>query len=160
MQELADLQGTSRHAIRKILRSSGEPIRPAGRPRHAVHSDDVAELYDAGVGWEEISIRLGINPNAARHRYDEIRSERGLVRRSRWHKVLGDALTQETPVPVLPTIAAHLGRHPSGNEAVAARRAAHDLARRGEAIASHELVTWNGQRAPMLVLRAPLPDEA
>lgn len=155
MQELADRNGVTRHTIRRILKVAGQPIRGPGKPRSPVHSDDVAELRDAGVSWEEISTRLDISPRAASGRYDEIRSQRGLVRRGRWHKLLSDALDKGQPVPVLPTVAADLGRHPTANEAVAARRAAHDLARRGEAVASHELASWQGQRLPLLVLRRP-----
>ena len=55
---------------------------------------------------------------------------------------------------------AHSGRPPgtppTGNEARSARRAAHDLDRRGEAVASHEPVTWQGHQADLLVLRRPV----
>ena len=155
MLKLARRYGVATQTIRRMLTEAGEPIRGPGKPRSPVHSDDVAELRDAGASWEEISTRLEISPRAASGRYDEIRSQRGLVRRGRWHKLLSDALEQSQPVPVLPTVAADLGRHPTANEAVAARRAAHDLARRGEAVASHELATWQGQRLPLLVLRRP-----
>lgn len=41
-----------------------------------------AELYETGVRFAEISTRLGIHPDAARTRWDEIRSRRGLTRRA------------------------------------------------------------------------------
>ena len=53
MQELADRNGVTRHTIRRILKVAGQPIRGPGKPRSPVHSDDIAELRDAGVSWEE-----------------------------------------------------------------------------------------------------------
>ena len=156
MQALADQHGLSRHAVRRRLQSAGVTTRGAGRQRLPVSSEDVAELRDAGVGWEEISVRLGLRPGAARQRYDEVRSQRGLVRRGGWHQILTDALSSQEWVAVLPTVTASLGRRPTSNEARSARRAAHDLARRGEAVITHEPVTWRNQQTDMLVLRLPV----
>lgn len=76
MLTLADQHHTSRHTIRRILHAAGEPIRPTGRPRLNVSSEAIAELYEAGVSFAEISTRFGIHPDAARTRYHEIRSQR------------------------------------------------------------------------------------
>ena len=54
-------------------------------------SESIAELYKAGTSFREISTSLGIHPDAARTRYNEIRARRGLTRRGRWHQVLLDA---------------------------------------------------------------------
>ncbi|GAA3707321.1 hypothetical protein GCM10022204_26530 [Microlunatus aurantiacus] len=152
MLTLADQHHTSRHTIRRILHAAGEPIRPTGRPRLAVSSEAIAKLYEAGVSFEEISTRLGIHPDAARTRYHEIRSQRGLTRRGPWHHVLLQALEQQPTIAVLPTAADHLGRRPTSNEAHAARRAARDLARAGDATLDHQLLTWHDRASRYLVL--------
>lgn len=152
MLTLADRHGVSRHTIRRIQVAAGEPTRPAGRPRLPVASADVAKLYEAGVPFGEIAIRLHIHPDAARTRYEEIRSQRGLNRRGRWHQVLLDALIDQSTIAVLPTAAAYLGREPTRNEAHAVRRAARDLARAGDVQADHQLRPWRGRKAPLLVL--------
>lgn len=152
MLVLAERQGVSRHTIRRILVGAGEPTRPSGRPRLAASSDSIAELYEAGVSFNEISTRLGIHPDAARTRWEEVRSRRGLGRRGLWHQVLLRALLVDETVAVLPAAASHLGRTPTRNEAHAARRAARDLARAGEAHLDHQLITWRGRRAHYVVL--------
>ena len=154
MLSLADQHHTSRHTIRRILHAAGEPTRPTGRPRLDVSSDTIADLYEAGTSFGEISTRLGIHPDAARTRYHEVRSQRGLTRRGLWHQVLLDALDQQPLIAVLPTAADHLGRQPTRNEAHAARRAARDLARAGDAALDHQLLTWQNRRCPYLVLTA------
>lgn len=155
MLTLADQFGVSRHTIRRILVSAEVPTRPSGRPRLPVSSDDIAELYEAGVTFDEISIRLGIHVDAARTRYEEIRSQRGLSRRGQWHQILLEALAEQPTIAVLPTAAVFLGREPTQNEAHAVRRAARDLARAGEARSDHRLQPWRGSQALMLVLEAP-----
>ena len=152
MLTLANQHHTSRHTIRRILNTAGEPTRRSGRPRLAVSSETIAELYEAGPRFHEISTSLGIHPDAARTRYNEIRAQRGLTRRGRWHQVLLDALDQQPTIAVLPTAADHLGRHPTSNEAHAVRRAARDLALAGDATLDHQLLTWQNRRCPYLVL--------
>ena len=152
MQSIADRLRVSRGTIRRILQAAGVPTRPTGRPRLPVSSEEVAELYESGIPMDEVATRLGIHPDAARTRYSEIRSRRGLFRRGPWHQILLDALGQQPTIAVLPTAAAHLGRTPTRNEAHAIRRAAHDLARAGDAVASHQTLTWQGRGGPFLVL--------
>jgi lambda repressor-like predicted transcriptional regulator len=152
MLTLANQHHTSRHTIRRILNAADEPTRASGRPRLDVSSETIAELYEAGTSFQEISTRLGIHPDAARTRYNEIRSQRGLTRRGPWHQVLLDALDQQPMIAVLPTAADHLGRHPTRNEAHAVRRAARDLARAGDATLDHQLLAWQNRRCPYLVL--------
>ncbi len=154
MLTLAERFDVSRHTIRRILVSNEVPTRPSGRPRLPVSSEDIAELYEAGVTFYEISTRLGIHVDAARTRYEEIRSQRGLSRRGPWHQVLLSALAEQPSVAVLPTAAAYLGREPTRNEAHAVRRAARDLARAGEARSDHQVRPWRGGSALMLVLES------
>ena len=152
MLTLADRYGTSKHTIRKLLHAAGEPIRPSGRPRLPVSSDTIADLYEAGHSFDDIATRLGIHPDAARTRYHEIRTQRGLTRRNVWHQVLLDALHLQPTVAVLPAADAHLGRRPTSNEAHAARRAARDLAHAGEATLDHRTLTWRDRTTRYLVL--------
>lgn len=152
MLALADRYGTSKHTIRKVLHAAGEPIRPTGRPRLNVSSEAIADLYEGGTSFTELSDRLGIHPDAARTRYQEIRAQRGLTRRGPWHQVLLDALHQQSTVAVLPAADNHLGRRPTSNEAHAARRAARDLAHAGEAGLDHRTLTWRNRTTRYLVL--------
>lgn len=153
LHALAQQHGVAPATIRRVILAAGEPIRPAGRRRLPVSSDDIAELRDAGVSWDDISTRLGITPKAARTRYDEVRSQRGLVRWGLWQQVLTEALDREPSVAVLPTLTAYLGRWPTSHEARSARRAAQDLVRRGLAVAGYESAVRQGRRAKLLVLR-------
>lgn len=155
MLALAELYGTSKHTIRKLLHAAGEPIRPSGRPRLPVSSDTIADLYEAGHSFHDIAGRLGIHPDAARTRYHEIRTQRGLTPRNVWHQVLLDALRAQPVVAVLPIATDHLGRRPTSNEAHAVRRAARDLARAGEAAVSYRSFTWQNRSSRYLVLTAP-----
>lgn len=160
MLALADRYRTSKHTIRKVLHAAGEPIRPTGRPRLNVSSETIADLYEAGTSFTDIAGRLGIHPDAARTRYHEIRAQRGLTRRNQWHQLLLDALQQHPTVAVLPAVTDHLGRPPSSNEAHAARRAARDLARAGDATLDHQPVTWQNRTTRYLTLtRNPPPEQ-
>ena len=150
MRELAEYFHTSAYTIRQTLLTAGEPIKPRGRQRMAVSSDAIAELYDAGLEFEEIADRLGVHPQSVRSRYNEIRSQRGLVRQGRWHRFLLKALEQQPRVVIVTEVAEHLGREPTKNEAHAVRRAARDLSLRGSATLDYESVT--GRRGSYLVI--------
>lgn len=150
MRALAEHFNVSCHKIRQGLVAADEPLKPRGRQRLAMSSDSIAELYDAGLDFDEIAARLGVHPQSVRSRYNEIRSQRGLVRRGRWHRLLLDALEQHPRVVVIAAAAEHLGREPTTNEAYAARRAARDLALAGDATLDYESVP--GRRSSFLVI--------
>lgn len=152
MEAIGEKYGVSRHQVRRWLVEAGEPTRPPGRPRLHVSSKDIAELYESGLSWDEISERLVIHPAAARTRYDEIRAERGERPYGRWHRVLLTALGDQSEVVVLEAAAAELGRRPNRNEAHGIRRAARDLARAGDVELARRLLTWDGRRAQLLVI--------
>lgn len=156
MRAIAHHLGVSRNTIRRALAAAGVAARPAGRPRLPVSSDQIAHLRESGYSWVDISEQLQINPEAARTRYQEVRSRRGTVRRGRWHQILLTALNQQPTVVVLATAATHLGREPTSNEAYAARRAARDLANAGDAQLDHKLLTRRGRQANYVVLSRPL----
>lgn len=154
MQTIADRTGIGRTSIRKVLLAEGVPRRATGRPRMALSSQAVAELYESGLTMAEVAERLKIRPGTAWPRYLEVRDQRG-VTPGRWHKVLLDALEKHPAVLVVAVAATDLRRTPTTTEAHAVRRAARELARVGVADTAHVTVTWNGRRAAYLSLARP-----
>lgn len=154
MQTIADRTGIGRTSIRKVLLTEGVPRRPTGRPRLALASQAVADLYESGLTMTEVAERLKIRPGTAWPRYLEVRDQRG-VTPGRWHTVLLDALEKHPAVLVVAAAAAELRRAPTTTEGHAVRRAARELARVGIADTGHVTVTWNGRRAAYLILARP-----
>lgn len=146
MQTIVDRTGIGRTSIRKVLLAAGVSRRPTGRPRIALSSQAVADLYESGLTMTEVAARLKIRPATAWPRYLEVRDQRG-VTPGRWHQVLLDRLEKHPAVLVVAAAARELRRAPTTTEAHAVRRAARELARVGVADIGHVTVTWGrGER--------------
>lgn len=159
MRAISDKTGISRTTIRKIVQAAEVPRRPTGKPRMAVTSQAIADLYESGLTMTQVAKQLQIKPNAAWARYIEVRDQRGITL-SRWHQVLLAALEESPAIVVVATAAAYLRREPTSAEAHAARRAARALARVGVASADHVNMVRNGRNATYLILTRPGIDAA
>ena len=58
MQAIVDRTGIGRTTVRKILLAAGVPRRPTGRPRMALPSQVVADLYESGLSMPQVAERL------------------------------------------------------------------------------------------------------
>lgn len=154
MALIAERTGLSRTTVRQVLLAAGVPRRPTGRPRMALSSKAVADLYESGLTMPQVAKRLRIRPAFAWTRYVEIRHQRGLAP-GRWHKLLLEALETAAIVVVVAVAADHVGRELTNAEGHAVRRAARELARVGVADTGHVTLVRNGRRSSYLTLARP-----
>jgi hypothetical protein len=151
IQTITDRTGIGRTSIRRILVAENVSRRPTGRPRMALPSQTVADLYNSGLTMAEVASRLKIPPGSAWARYVEVRGQLK-VNLGRWHQVLLDAIEQQAAVLVIAAAADHLRQLPTNAQVHAARRAARELARAGVVSTGHVSAVWNGRRATYLAI--------
>jgi hypothetical protein len=114
------------------LRQAGVTMRRGTPPAHPALTDQILELRDQGLTWNEVAEQVGMTASGAWSRYQRARPPRS-PHLGRWQQVLTDALEANLAIGVRATVADHLGRTPSRAELNAARRAAHSLAAVGRA---------------------------
>jgi hypothetical protein len=128
--------GVSSTTVSEQLRRAGVAVRRGGPPAHPTSTQQILELRDQGLSWNEVAEQVGMTRSGAWSRYR--RAERPeSPRLGRWQQVLADALDKNLAVGVWAAVADHLGRSPTRAELTAARRAAHRLAALGRARALH-----------------------
>ena len=111
-------------------------MRRSGHPAHAASNQQVVELRDQGLTWNEVAKQVDMTVSGAWSRYRRARPPKP-PRLGRWQQVLADALDQNLAIGVRAAVADHLGRAPTRAELTAARRAAHGLAALGSARVLH-----------------------
>jgi hypothetical protein len=102
-------------------------MRRAGAPAHQASTEQILELRDKGMTWNEVAEEADMTVSGAWSRYRTARPPKP-PRFGRWQQVLADALRQNLAIGVRAAVADHLGRAPTRAELTAARRAAHGLA--------------------------------
>src|SRR5215204_5725196 len=107
-----------------------------GAPAHPASTQQILELRDQGLTWNEVAKQVDMTVSGAWSRYRRARPPRP-PRLGRWQQVLADGLDQNLAIGVRATVADHLGRTPTRAELTAARRAAHSLAALGHARVLH-----------------------
>jgi hypothetical protein len=117
------------------LRRAGVTMR-RGAPAHPASTQQVVELRDQGLTWNEIAEQVDMTVSGVWSRHRRARPPKP-PRLGRWQQVLADALDQNLAVGVRAAVADHLGRTPTRAELTAARRAAHSLAKLGRARVLH-----------------------
>jgi len=131
-------------------------MRRGGPPAHPASTQQILELRDRGLTWNEVAKQVDMTVSGAWSHYRKARppKPRSL---GRWQKVLADALDQNLAIGVRATVADHLGRAPTRAELTAARRAAHSLARQGRARMLHvpdaDADTNTGDRTYLVLTR-------
>jgi hypothetical protein len=118
------------------LQSAGITMRLGGPPAHPASTQQIIELRDQGLTWNEIAAQVDMTVSGAWSRHRRSRPPKS-SRLGRWQQILADALDQNLAIGVRAAVADHLGRAPNRAELTAARRAAHSLAALGRARVLH-----------------------
>ena len=143
--------------VTEQLQGAGVTMRSGGPRGHPASTQQILELRDQGMSWNEIAKQVGMTVSGAWSRYRRARPPQS-PRLGRWQQVLADALDQNLAIGVRAAVADHLGRVPTRAELTAARRAAHSLAINGHARVLHvpgEDGEANGGDRTYLVLAKP-----
>src|SRR6185436_13709787 len=111
-------------------------MRRGTPPAHPASTQQILELRDQGLTWNEIAQQVEMTVSGVWSRYQRARPPRS-PHLGRWQQVLVDALDQHLAIGVRAAVADHLGRSPTRAELTAARRAAHSLAAVGRAQLLH-----------------------
>ena len=122
--------------VSQQLQSAGITMRSGGPPTHPASTQQIIELRDQGLTWNEIAEQVDMTVSGAWSRYQRARPPKP-PRLGRWQQVLADALDKNLAIGVRAAVADHLGRAPTRAELTAARRAAHGLAALGRARVLH-----------------------
>jgi hypothetical protein len=118
--------------VSQQLQRAGIRMRSGGPPAHPTSTQEILELRDQGLTWNEVAKQVDMTVSNAWSRYHRGRRPKP-PHLGRWQQVLADALDQNLAIGVQAAVADHLGREPTCAELTAARRAAHALARMGRA---------------------------
>ena len=122
--------------VSEQLQRAGVTMRRGGPPAHPASTQQILELRDQGLTWNEVAEQVDMTVSGAWSRYRRARPPKP-PRLGRWQQVLADALDQNLAIGVRAAVADHLGRAPTRAELTAARRAAHSLAALGRARVLH-----------------------
>jgi hypothetical protein len=102
-------------AVGHQLRQAGIPMRRGGPSAHPASTQQILELRDQGLTWNEVAEQVDMTvPGVwSRHRKAEPPQP---PRLGRWQQVLADALDQNLAIGVRAAVADHLGRAPTRAE--------------------------------------------
>ena len=128
--------GISSTAVSDQLRRAGVPIRRVGSSSHPTATQQILELRDEGLTWNDVAKQVDMTVSGAWSRYRRARPPRS-PRLGRWQQLLADGLDKNVAIGARAAVADHLGRAPTRAELTAARRAAHSLAATGRADVLH-----------------------
>jgi hypothetical protein len=131
LTEEAKTTGSSRQQLH-----NARIMMPRGPPAHPASTQQILELRDQGLTWNEVAQQVDMTASGAWSRYRKARPPKS-PRLGRWQQVLADALDQNLAIGVRAAVADHLCRAPTRAELTAARRAAHSLALLGRARVLH-----------------------
>jgi len=136
LREIGAELGLTETTLSEQLRHAGVTMRSGGPPAHPASTQQILELRDQGLTWNEVANQVDMTVSGAWSRYRKARPLKP-PRLGRWRHVLADALDQYLAIGVRAAIADHLGRAPTRAELTAARRAAHSLTALGRARTLH-----------------------
>jgi hypothetical protein len=135
LREVAAELGLSVTTVSDQLRRAGVTMR-RGAPSHSASTEQILQLRDQGLTWNEVARQVDMTVSGAWSRYWRARPPKP-PRLGRWQQVLADALDRHLAIGVRAAVADHLGRSPTRAELNGARRAAHSLAALGRAEVLH-----------------------
>ena len=124
--------GLTATAVGNQLRSADVTMRRGGPPARPASTEQILELRDQGLTWNEVAKQIDMTVSGAWSRYRRARPPKS-PRLGRWQQVLADGLDQNLAIGVPAVVADDLGRTPTRSELNAARRAAHSLVLLGRA---------------------------
>jgi hypothetical protein len=105
----------------------GRHLRRGGPPAYPASTQQIVELRDQGLTWNEVADQVDMTVPGAWSRRQRARPPRS-ARLGRWQQLLADALDQNFAIGVRTVVAGHLDRTPTRAELNAARRVAYSLA--------------------------------
>ncbi len=98
--------------VSQQLQRAGVTMRRGGPPAHPAFTEQILELRDQGLTWNEIAEQLGMTVSGAWSRYRRARPPKS-PRLGRWQQVLADALDKNLAIGVRAAVADHLDRAPT-----------------------------------------------
>ena len=87
LRQIGAVLGVPWTAVGHQLRQAGVTMRRGGPPAHAACTDQIMELRDQGLTWNEIAEQVDMTVSGAWSRYRKSRPP-GSPRLSRWQRVL------------------------------------------------------------------------
>ena len=93
------------------LQRAGVTMRRGGPFAHPASTQQIFELRDQGLTWNEVAEQVGMTVSGAWSRYRRARRPRS-PRLGRWQQVLTNALDQNLAIGARAAVADHLGRTP------------------------------------------------
>jgi hypothetical protein len=97
--------------VSEQLRRAGVKMRRGRPPAHTASTQQILELRDQGLTWNEVAQQADMTVSGAWSRYRKARPPKS-TRLGRWEQVLADALDQNLAIGVRAAVADHLGRAP------------------------------------------------
>jgi Homeodomain-like domain len=122
--------------VSQQLKGAGITMRRGGPPTHPAPTQQILELRDQGMIWNEVAEQVDMTTSGAWSRYRRARPPKS-KRLGRWQQVLADALEQNPRLASERPSLIISEEPPTRAELTAARRAAHGLAASGRARVLH-----------------------
>jgi hypothetical protein len=122
LRQIAAELGIQWSAVRHQLRRAGLTIRRSGPPAHTGSTEQILELRDRGLTWNDVAGQIDMTvPGAWMEPLPAgPAAEAGGL--GRWQQVLADALDQNLAIVSVPAVADHRGRVRTRAELAAGRR--------------------------------------
>jgi hypothetical protein len=79
--------------VSQQLQSAGVTMRRGGAPAHSASTDQILELRNRGLSWNEVAEQLDMTVSGAWSRYQRSRPPKP-ARLGRWQQVLADGLQE------------------------------------------------------------------
>jgi hypothetical protein len=136
LRQIGTELGVHWSTVGQQLQSVGITMRRGGPSAHPASTQQILELRDQGLTWNEVAKQIDMTVSGAWSHYRRARPPKS-PRLGRWQQVLVGALDQNLAIAVRAAVTDHLGRAATRAELAAARRAAHSLAALGRARVLH-----------------------
>lgn len=136
LRQIGDELGIHWSTVSQQLQQVGVTMRTGAPHAHPASTQQILDLRDQGLTWNEVTKRVDMTVSGAWSRYRRARPPKR-PRLGRWQQVLTVALDHNLAIGVRAAVIDHLGRAPNRAELTAARRAAHSLAASGRARVRH-----------------------
>ena len=112
LRQIGTELGLSSTTVSDQLRRAGVTMRRASPHAYSASTQQILELRDQGLAWNEVAKQVDMTVSGAWSRYRRARPPKS-PRLGRWQQVLADALDQNLAIGVRAAVADHLGRAPT-----------------------------------------------
>ena len=97
--------------VSQQLHHAGVTMRRGGPPAHPASTEQILQLRDQGLTWNEVAEQVGMTVSGVWSRYRRAQPPKSPPL-GRWQQVFADALDQNLAIGVRAAVADHLGRTP------------------------------------------------